>query len=362
MRPRNKFPWWLSSYRLSISTWTLKARCHFLELLKGITLGGGHLPPPHPGGAYMRLKNNDLGDANFPKMELSQHVDDILSSTDEFHPCPTDATCVFCGERAGQSAFDWSFLDAAYCISLRTRPDRAEEAARQFHRVGLCRFVTFYRPLKPQGSSIIAGIWNSHRKVAAHALRSGCSLIAVFEDDVEFAPWLRPRTVVAIGHAIKALPSNWMLFFLGHWPFWSFFVRPRVLRTSSACAHAYVAGPRLLAWLVEHVEKDPRTPSYRFVGVGLDSRFAAMRGAYAFFPMIAKQSRSPSDHPLRVPGAGGSLRRRLFIATSRLLVRSGMRAAEFVAVLLSPLTAAVYGVRALRKLRSESNEDSALRS
>jgi hypothetical protein len=295
----------------------------------------------------MRLKNNKASDAKLqPTTFRDSRIDDILSATDQFHPCPKDVNCEFCSATPGTGSFDWSFLDAAYCISLQTRPDRTDEAARQFHRVGLCRLVTFYRPLKPEGS-IIKGIWTSHRKVAAHALAAGSSVIAVFEDDVVFASWLRPKTVSAIGRALAGLPSNWMLFFLGHWPLWSFFVRLRVLRTSSGCAHAYVAGSRLLNWLVEHVEKDPHAPRYRLVGAGIDSRFAAMRDAYAFFPMIAKQSRSPSDHPLFSGTASTPLRRRLLVASCRFLVHSGMRPAECIAVVLSPFTAMAYGMRVL---------------
>lgn len=285
-----------------------------------------------------------------PKSTCSLHVagrdTGILSASDEFHPCPRDPNCAFCSDMAGPSDFDWSFLEATYCISLRTRPDRAEEAARQFHRVGLCRLVTFYRPHKPE-AGIISSIWTSHRKVAAHALAAGSSVIAVFEDDVVFASWLRPKTVSAIRLAIARLPGNWMVFYLGHWPLWSSFVRPRVLRTSSGCAHAYVASSRLLNWLVEHVVKDPSAPRRRFVGIGIDSRFAAMRNAYAFFPMIAKQSRSPSDHPLYSESARTPRRQWLLVACTRFVINRGMRPAECVAVVLSPFTGIALGVQSL---------------
>ena len=65
-----------------------------------------------------------------------------------WHPCPTDPACPHCGGAAPgtAAALDWSFLDAAYCISLKIRDDRAAQAAAEFHKVGLCQRVLFYRP------------------------------------------------------------------------------------------------------------------------------------------------------------------------------------------------------------------------
>ncbi len=66
-----------------------------------------------------------------------------------YHPCPAHPCCPHCnGASAAADGLDWSFLDAAYCISLKTRADRGAQAAAEFHRVGLCRRVTFYRPDK----------------------------------------------------------------------------------------------------------------------------------------------------------------------------------------------------------------------
>jgi hypothetical protein len=215
-----------------------------------------------------------------------------------FHPCPTDPGCPYCGRGATasappQGAFDWSFVDAAYCISLQSRPDRVTEAARQFHRVGLCRHVTFFRPAK-HATMPKVGIWESHRAVGLEALARGQQRVLIFEDDVRFARHVSPRTARAVGRALDRLPADWTIFFLGHWPLRAWFVRRNVLRTVSGCAHAYVAGPNLLGWLRDHPYGT--APIVRFVGVTIDAAYAALPGAYAYFPMLATQSASASDH------------------------------------------------------------------
>jgi hypothetical protein len=155
-----------------------------------------------------------------------------------FHVCPVDPACPYCngstyGESAG--AFDWSFLDGTYCISLKSRPDRVASAAAEFHRLGLCRHVLFYRPSKdPERPK--RGIWESHRAVAEHARQRGFETTLILEDDVLFSRRLQPQKVRAIARALNTLPPDWMVFFLGHWPFWAYFAGPNMLRTGSACA------------------------------------------------------------------------------------------------------------------------------
>ncbi len=83
-----------------------------------------------------------------------------------FHACPPDPSCPYCNGTIGDAeALDWSFLDGVYCISLQSREDRVINVAAQFHKVGLCRQVLFYRPLRHPGRGYI-GSWESHRAVA----------------------------------------------------------------------------------------------------------------------------------------------------------------------------------------------------
>ena len=255
-----------------------------------------------------------------------------------FHPCPSDPACAYCGSStpSGSDLFDWSFLDGAYCISLRSRPDRAARAVSEFHRVGLCRKVVFHRPTKHPTRPKI-GIWEAHRAVALDALAKGFRAVLVFEDDVRFASHVRPRTVRAVRRALAMLPPDWTIFFLGHWPLRAWFVRRNVLRCASGCAHAYVASPSLLEWLREH--PFGTAPFVRLAGTGIDAAYAALPGAYAFFPMLAAQSGIASDH--LADGAERKLKKpeHLFSRWKHreLLLARLMRPNELVVAALSPL-------------------------
>lgn len=251
-----------------------------------------------------------------------------------FHPCPPDPGCPHCRGTAGDR-FDWSFLDSAYCISLQSRPDRMAEAAAQFHRLGLCRRVTFYRPVKHPTMPKV-GIWESHRAVGLEALRRGQRHALIFEDDVRFSRHVGPRTVRAVAGAFRKLPPDWTIFFLGHWPLRAWFVRRNLLRTVSGCAHAYVAGPRLLQWLRDHPYGT--APIVRMVGVSIDAAYAALPGAYAYFPMLAIQSTSRSDHMSRDPSRRVKRFRHLFTRTRyREILHSGlMRPTELAVAACSP--------------------------
>jgi glycosyl transferase, family 25 len=278
-----------------------------------------------------------------------------MTGSDEpvFHPCPPDPSCPYCnGSIDPAQALDWSFLDGVYCISLKSREDRAINVAAQFHRTGLCRQVLFYRPLRFPGRGYI-GSWESHRAVARHALERGCETTLIFEDDVQFVRRLTPRSVRAIGRAIEGLPADWMIFFLGHWPLWAYFVRPNVLRTSSGCAHAYVVSARLLRWLHEHPWGTPGIEKRRLIGKALDSAYAMLPATYALFPMIATQSISRSDNFAVSRKKNTKLKHIITHSRHREWFLSKlMRPGEAVVVLLSPLFfIAQMGRQGLTRLR-----------
>lgn len=211
-----------------------------------------------------------------------------------WHLCPPDPRCPHCGSRGGTGGdLDWSFLDAVFCISLASRSDRATSAARQFHRVGLCRRVVFYRPERHPVKGVI-GSWESHRAVALDALARGARRALICEDDVAFRP-VSPRTIAAIGRALERLPEDWSIFYLGHWPLSAWPIGLHVLRTRSGCAHAYIASTRLLRWFAEHPWERP-VAKHPLVGRGVDAAFACLPGTYAFFPMVATQFAFTSDN------------------------------------------------------------------
>ena len=255
-----------------------------------------------------------------------------------FHACPPDPSCPYCtGAIDAAQALDWSFLDGVYCISLKSREDRVINVAAQFHKVGLCRKVLFYRPLRHPGRGYI-GSWESHRAVAEHAREREYQTTLIFEDDVQFVRRLSPRSVRAIGRAIEWLPPDWMIFFLGHWPLWAYFVRPNVLRTSSGCAHAYIVSPRLLHWLHEHPWGAPGIAKRRLIGKALDSAYAMLPATYALFPMIATQSISRSDNFAVCHKKNTKLKHIVTHSKYREWYLSKlMRPGEAIVVLLSPL-------------------------
>jgi hypothetical protein len=207
-------------------------------------------------------------------------------------PCPPDPACATC---RGEARLDWSFADAVYCISLASREDRARLAARELHRVGLCTRTLFHRPER-HPTKVIEGIWESHRAVARHARAHGRKAVLILEDDVAFARWLRPATLRAVARSIGSLPPDWTIFFLGHWPLRARFVARNRLATASACAHAYVASPRLLDWLEDNAFSKTRRNREQLAGGGIDAAYARLPGTFAHFPMLAVQAVRGSDH------------------------------------------------------------------
>ena len=217
-------------------------------------------------------------------------------------------------KRFKAATFDWSFIDAAYCISLFEREDRAAQATAAFNEIGLSSRLLFYRPNR-HPTNPAQGIWNSHREIARRALAAGHSRIAVFEDDVCFDRGLSPRKLDQIKRLLQSLPEDWQIFFLGHWPLTCRFVRLGLLQTRSVCAHAYIANRNLLEWMAtsDYRQHQLDNPKSTIVGTGIDHAFAKLPRAYAVYPMVAIQSASPSDH-LRSPKRG-NINRLWHIAT-----------------------------------------------
>jgi hypothetical protein len=254
-----------------------------------------HLEQREPMSVLDRLRPQPLPDADAAAPDRS-----APTFHPAFHKVPFDGACPHCrGERgtaqrqAGPS--DWSFVDVAYCISLRDRPDRMALAAAELHRTGLCQKTVFHRPER-HPSLVIAGIWEAHRVVALHALGRGAHTALVLEDDVLFRRRITPERLARVRRAMARLPQGWMIFFLGHWPLRARFVAADTLATRSACAHAYIASRRLLRWLEAHpFERRGRAYDKR-AGGGIDAAFAALDRTYAYFPMLAIQAVRGSDH------------------------------------------------------------------
>jgi hypothetical protein len=256
------------------------------------------------------------------------------SGVPTLHACPHDPACAYCNGAEPHDGFDWSFVEAAYCISLLNRSDRAAAAAQEFHRLGLCRKVTFFRPERHPRKPTI-GIWESHQAVAADALKRGLRTIAVFEDDVRFSRRARPDSVGAAGQVLAQLPRGWMIFYLGHWPVRAWFLRRNLMQTVSGCTHAYIASHDALLWLRDHPYGT--APLVPLIGTGIDSAYAALSATFAYFPMLALQRAVPSDHSAR---SRRIKRLRHFITRSRYreqFLSRLMRPNELLVAALSPL-------------------------
>jgi hypothetical protein len=202
-----------------------------------------------------------------------------------FESIPREDSCPYCKGRSEEPPLRTA-LEAVYCISLQEQPERTRQAVDHFHRIGLCRHVTFYRAIR--GKNGERAIWESHQAVARHALEKGCRAALVLEDDVLFRQsWSRlaPR----IERAINELPVDWWSFYLGHCPLQAYLVRQNILRVRSLGAHAYIASRRLLMWLAETQPLSPEVATLRLIGPSLDSAMANLPGMYALFPMAALQ-------------------------------------------------------------------------
>ena len=228
---------------------------------------------------------------------------------------------------------DWSgIVDAVYCISLQTRPDRMAAANAEIRRVGLGPLTTFYRPL-PHPERPVQGIWESHRAVARHALERGLRRVLILEDDIRFSRVPTAARCARLAAQLAALPAGWNIFFLGHWPFRARFVARDLVRVESACAHAYIASERMLRWLVERPFGEGDIALRRGAGKGIDSAYSVLPDCFAVFPMLVVQGASPSDHFAHLRNKGGrklhhKLMRRFPVER---FYAFGMRAAEAAA-------------------------------
>jgi GR25 family glycosyltransferase involved in LPS biosynthesis len=255
-----------------------------------------------------------------------------------WHGCAPAPECPHCNGTHPEALLDWSFLDAVYCISLKTRDDRVERVSAEFHRTGLCRYVRFYRPDKHPVKGII-GSWKSHRQVAMDALERGHRNALVFEDDVLFLRRITPKLLREVALTLARLPADWRIFYLGHWPVAAWLLRPNLLKTTSACAHAYIISPRLMTWLRDHPWGAPDIAMTRIIGRALDSAFSRLPGTYALFPMLATQSVSRSDNFNFNANRKPRTKLKHFITRSRYreaLLSYLMRPAELIVTALSP--------------------------
>ena len=86
-----------------------------------------------------------------------------------FEALARDEWCDYCAGRRHVATLAPG-LTAIYCISLQEQPHRTAKAAAQFHALGLCRDVLFYRPVR--GCDTDRAIWDSQAERPASVPRS----------------------------------------------------------------------------------------------------------------------------------------------------------------------------------------------
>lgn len=203
--------------------------------------------------------------------------------------------CPQCQQETKPNAYDWSWLPLAVCISLKEREDRVAESTIQFHKLGLCNRVIYYRPTRDKKPA--RGCWESHRKIAKTARDFWkIKMVAVFEDDVLFADNIEPERIGSLGDKLEKLPKKWNAFYLGHWSVLALPKSKGVNRSVSFCTHAYIMNSPLMDWMVDHpFDNMPLPKILPSMFSGIDIHLSGKKRMYSMSPMIAYQSGSPSN-------------------------------------------------------------------
>jgi hypothetical protein len=273
---------------------------------------------------------------------------------------PQDFVAVHRSTNAGAADGFEVYFDAIYCISLKEQPQRAADAEQRLRRQGLAERLIFYRPAR--GTHTPRAVWTSHRAVAAHALDHGHKRILILEDDVRFCVD-RAALQNRLAAGLRSLPENWWGCYLGHLALQMYFRGPHLVRVRAACAHAYIANTPLLHWLADNEPMNPEIRVCRAIGASIDAAFANLPDMYALFPLVAVQGFS-GDHRIdpRVDAGG---KRRSLLDPSRLrplVLFHGMRAAETLALLLSPFHWLTLEALARRSGRDLSHKAARIRN
>lgn len=268
-------------------------------------------------------------------------------------PARPDCVCSVGGDDRGEA--EWGFAELVACICLRDRDDRFAESCDEFHRVGLCSRVWYYRAIPPTqaqfdrwqeahpGAKLSLGgfgCWTSHQAVNARALQLGAKRVLVLEDDVSFRSG--SEEVVRLGEDLDRHP-DWDVWHLGWFPFTG---RPLcwdlgVWKVRSVCTVAYIAS---VSGMTKIVGAD--------VDQSVDFWIMNHCAQYASFPKLAWQRDSPSSiEEVWSIGAGDNIKR-----WANDLYRSSTTAFDVLILIIIPLVLALllcfFFTLAIKMLRS----------
>lgn len=229
------------------------------------------------------------------------------------HLCYNDKECNTC--RTGKSPYEWSSLaEKAYCICLADRKDRLHESMQQFHNVGLCSNLVYYRPQKDTSTHVARpgtrGCWESHRQLFIRGRKAGYNRILVFEDDVIFDTKRFDANTIKRIHSFVTRRKDWEIFFLGHM---QWFALPsttfRINRVFSSLMHAYIIrlDSKFADWFIQTpydaLLKDRQLGPLADIWAGgkhppgHDCYAVYFSKSYAIFPQFAFQSGSATSNP-----------------------------------------------------------------
>ncbi len=273
----------------------------------------------------MRIRLNKVTD--WPPSPFSSACLDAKTCP-TFHTCPILNGCMCDTLYQGGHPFEgvWDFIPTVFCIATKDRPDRVNVSAAEFHRVGLCKKVVFFRPnraTKEQKQILLKhgftkpsqwGCWESHRAVAFVARKwLAVPYHLTFEDDVHFNMQATPDQVRLIHSHLKSSflsssssrsllrlrgnsqekaetsKNQWAIYFLGHLPM-PVVSSPTRLQglyaVRSGCMHAYIASTQFSDWII----KNPYIVDTSEIGLDSYILFHVKElKAYALHPQIAVQ-------------------------------------------------------------------------
>jgi len=186
----------------------------------------------------------------------------------------------------------WDGVDKIYCISLKNRVDRQNEARGQFVAVGLADRVEFVI-VEKHPHDIEQGIYESHLLCMQKGLDAGAERILIFEDDVIFDRATDEHVARASGFLVSH--NTWNMLLLGGLISRSRSTKhPAIQRVRyRSLTHAYVIHKRL----AESILQQPwnRVPYDDFL------KYLEDPNTYALYPSIAFQSNSRSDNERYLP-------------------------------------------------------------
>lgn len=244
-------------------------------------------------------KNDGYLNSEDDKM-LQKKISERTLDSMIYHGCTPRDHC-YCAKDPSKrltQEWNWQWLDKIVCISVASRSDRQKTVEEEFHRVGLCPLIQFYRP-KRDSEDPVRGCFESHRRVMMDALRNKCNNVCIFEDDVTFRSDFRSHTLNDIFDAYKSLPKDWLSYYLGHWSICGYNITPNLRYTISMTTHAYIASKPLMNIL----NKTPYSSREgNWIRKCFGSHYDAVDGfvreqgkQYAYYKMVAYQCGSKSS-------------------------------------------------------------------